>query len=310
MPTRHSPITFVAAFLTALAVLAPVGVRAETLWAATPSRLVSFDSATPGVLITDLPLSGLPSINHSVIGMDFRPSNGQLYALVRSGFPGDLEQLYTLDPATGAATLVGSLGINIVPSNIGMSFDPVADQIRITAYDGGPGQLRVDPNTGASLGPDTPMAYAAGDVNTGFAINMHGLGYSTPVLGATTAYGLVRGNTAANNFLIRIGDIGGVPNGAGSGQVHTIGSIGVTSASTWNFDISPTSGVAYAVDAGGTTNTLYSVDLITGAATSLGAIAATATLGFAAPPAPVPEPGSLLLLASSGLALILRRRQL
>ena len=295
--------------LTAIALLAPLAARAETLWGTTNvNRLVSFDSAAPGTLTTNVAITGLTS-GYSVFGIDFRPSNGLLYALAVNFSAGQLEQLYTLNLGTGAATLVGSLGIDFSSNFIGMSFDPVADQIRITEYDNANGQIRVNPNTGASLGADTALVYAAGDVNTGNVSTMDGLAYSSPVLGKTTAYGLAWGGTASTNFLVRIGDVGGTPAGAAGGQVHTIGSLGVDSPNTWSFDISPTSGTAYAVDAGSLTNILYSVNLVTGAATSLGTVGATGTFGFAVAPAPTPEPGSVLLLTLGAGLLAARRRR-
>ena len=44
-------------------------------------RLISFDSAAPGTLLSDVPITGLGDQFESVQGIDFRPATGQLYAL-------------------------------------------------------------------------------------------------------------------------------------------------------------------------------------------------------------------------------------
>src|SRR5262245_9721351 len=79
--------------------------RSATIYAVTTSSaLISFDSATPGSIISSLPLSRFQP-SESFYGIDFRPATGQLYALAaiqtsdtRTG------QIYTINPATGAAT--------------------------------------------------------------------------------------------------------------------------------------------------------------------------------------------------------------
>ena len=62
----------------------------------TDNHLVSFKPLTPGTFDTDVAITGLQGAE-AIVGFDFRPSNGVLYAVTDAG------RLYTVDPATGAA---------------------------------------------------------------------------------------------------------------------------------------------------------------------------------------------------------------
>src|SRR5262245_31721726 len=68
----------------------------------TDNRLVGFKVTTPGTFDTNTPITGLQG-GESLIGMDFRPSNGKLYAATNGG------RIYTIDPATAVATLAVNL---------------------------------------------------------------------------------------------------------------------------------------------------------------------------------------------------------
>src|SRR4026209_1526569 len=53
----------------------------DTIYAlSTTNVLISFDSATPGTVSGPIPISGLVG-GESIVGIDFRPSTGQLYGL-------------------------------------------------------------------------------------------------------------------------------------------------------------------------------------------------------------------------------------
>ena len=302
-PARNATLALLTAMLPWLT---PTPGRAEKIWAATSTLLSSFDSATPLTLQSSTTITGLTA-GYGIRAMDFRPSNGLLYALAYNSSAATPEQLYTLNLSTGAATLVGSLGVDFGASFGGMAFDPVADVIRLTRFSNASnGQIRIDPATGAVLATDTALAYAPGDANSGAVTNLEGLAYSPAAGGATTAYGMVWSNTLADNRLVRIGDVGGSPAGAASGQVHTIGSLGIASiGNSWTMDISEATGIAYATD---TSNRFFTINLTTGASTLIGSMAAGSAYGLAV--APVPEPGSALLLAVGGALALGRRRRM
>src|SRR5262245_42230155 len=77
--------------------------EAESLRAITIGNvLISFDSATPGTLASQVLVTGLQA-GEAIFAIDIRPANGQLYAL------GSTDSLYTIDTTTGFATFVGPL---------------------------------------------------------------------------------------------------------------------------------------------------------------------------------------------------------
>src|SRR5262245_14388614 len=65
-----------------------------------PGVLVLFDSTTPGTLTNIAAITGLGA-GQSIVGLDFRPQTGELYAM---GFLNGLGQLYKLNPTNAAAT--------------------------------------------------------------------------------------------------------------------------------------------------------------------------------------------------------------
>src|SRR4051794_5950434 len=73
------------------------------------STLVTFDSSSPGTIVSSTLISGSQLGNpdqFTITGIDFRPSTGQLYGVAdRSGF---VQRAYTINPLTGAATLFSS----------------------------------------------------------------------------------------------------------------------------------------------------------------------------------------------------------
>src|SRR4051812_14176187 len=75
---------------------------AFALTGATPgaANLLSFDTATPAVT-SSVAITGL-DVGERLVGLDFRPANGTLYALgVNAG--ADTATLYTISPANGTA---------------------------------------------------------------------------------------------------------------------------------------------------------------------------------------------------------------
>ena len=65
------------------------------------NELLGLNTATPGFVLSRNAISGLSSRREKVVGIDFQPSTGKLWALT------DAERLYTINTSTAAATAVG-----------------------------------------------------------------------------------------------------------------------------------------------------------------------------------------------------------
>lgn len=272
-------------------------------------NLISFDSATPGTITTVGPLSGAVS-NQLVRAIDFRPANGQLYAVSNLG---TAAQLYTVNTGTGALTAVGS-GFTFATNpgiRVSIDFNPSVDRLRVVSSIGP--NLRVNPNNGALVLADTNLSY---DASTGFAGNPQVLdvAYTNNVIAGTPttlyAYDL---NT---DSILSIGSANGTPVSPNTGRLFnslpTAGSgIGVNTGSL-GFDISGATGIGYinAENFPATTDSLYSVNFSNGTLSSLGAFGSN-ILDISVFIAPVPEPGSVALLIGMVGAggMMLRRRK-
>ena len=133
--------------------------------------LFSFDTTSPGTSTTIGAVTGLQG-GEIVYGLDYRPANGALYALGSTG------RLYTVNAATGAATLASTLNTALSGSGFDIAFNPVPDRLRIVSTSGQ--NLRVNVDTGA-VTVDTALAFAAGDPNFGASPFHRGGGVHQPV---------------------------------------------------------------------------------------------------------------------------------
>ena len=118
-----------------------------------------------GVAGSTIAVAGVAT-GQSLVGMDFRPSNGLLYALGYDSAavaPTANTQLYTLNPTSGTLTPVGSairLELGRRTARIGFDFNPVADLIRVVSTNRA--NYRLNPGTGAIAGTDGTLTYASG----------------------------------------------------------------------------------------------------------------------------------------------------
>jgi hypothetical protein len=251
--------------------------------ALTPTgKLVIFNASAPGTIGTPVTITGLDA-GHIIVAIDYRPATGELYGIsqLRPRVTTQPCQLYTINIATGVATKVGQFASDINGTDFGMDFNPVADRIRVVVENNS--NVRVNPDTGGAIDgdpiapdtqPDTQLAYAAGDPNFILPPGVVASAYTNSFDGATvtTLFGL----SATRDVLVRQGSVNGTPTSPNSGQLNTVGPLGVNIVNEAGFDISAT-GEAFAAmaSAGDTSSQLYSIDLTTGAATSLGTIGGT-----------------------------------
>jgi hypothetical protein len=228
------------------------------------NSLLSFDTATPGVTSTVGAITGLGA-GETVIGFDFRPANGVLYAVTRDASNGG--HLYTVNTTTAAATAAGTLArfTALAGTKFDVDFNPQADRLRIVSDSGQ--NLRVNVDTFV-VTTDAPL--------NGPATGATGAAYLNNVAaaGSTTLFEI----DPLTNKLYSLAN----PN---NGTLTAVGSgLGVDPTAVNGFDIR-SNGEAYAnLTVNGITS-LYSINLQTGAASLVGPIGAgAATTGFALAP--------------------------
>jgi hypothetical protein len=234
---------------------------AETIYGLTTTNLLErFDSSTPGTIDALIPVTGLAP-NESLVTIDFRPDGGDLYAL------SDQSRMYTINLVTGAATQVGSDGAFTLSGNdFGMDFNPVVDRIRVVSDTNQ--NLRLNPITGELTASDTPLSYGMGDPNFGADPTDVAAAYSNNFPGATTT--TLYGIDSVLDILV-------IQNPPNAGILATVGPISAEASSVAGFDIS-TGGTAYAMFKAtpSSVGNLYTINLVSGAATLVGGIGGTA----------------------------------
>jgi hypothetical protein len=244
-----------------LAVLLTTSAQAEPVVALTSgNRLLFFDSATPGTVTKLITINTVGS--ETLVGIDFRPATGDLYAFGPSG------RLYVLNLTSGAATTPAGTATTLIGTRFGFDFNPTVDRIRVVTD--ADQNVRLHPDTGATANTDNNLAFAATDVNNGANPNVVAVAYTNNFAGAgaTVLYDI---DSNLNALLVQSN-----PNG---GTLNTVGSLGVDTTDNVGFDISPATGFAYATLTVSGTAGLYTINLGSGAATLVGTIANTAILG-------------------------------
>jgi trimeric autotransporter adhesin len=239
----------------------------------TDGQLLAFSPRTPERLDSAIPIRNLDD-GDTLIGLDRRSADNVLYALGASG------SLYTIDPASGAATVLGSLSAAAADDNPfsgfdprashGVDFNPAADLLRVVSDWGQ--NLRIVPSA-RSLGTP-PLAQVVGATFTDLDLNPN-----FPSLVASAYTNAFAGTTRTSLFgidslsdqLVRQGGPDGSPS-PNTGTLTPIGSLGVDAVEA-SFDIAGgRNGVALAViETIDAPPSVYSLSLATGAATPFNA---------------------------------------
>ena len=283
--------------VSAALVLTTAGSHGQTAYAIANNgqSLIKFDLSAPG--ITSL-VGNFNGVATNLDGIDFRPADGRLYGYGAGG-----NALVTIDLNTAATAAVPFPSIGSVTDDLGVDFNPVADRLRLVNVNDE--NLRINVGTGVTIA-DMTLAYVLGDRNFGINPAINEAAYTNSDINPatdTTLFYIDYGR----DILVRALD----PN---VGSLQTVGALGVDSTAFTGFDIfSDGSGgnTAYALlTASSGIASLYTVNLNTGAATSVGVISQTpATRPFSLAIQPVPEPGTLFFgFAIAGACLHRRRR--
>lgn len=239
--------------------------------------LLTIDPATGAVANNGagIPISNIQA-GQRLVGMDFRPNTGELYALGYNAgvaFPGTNAQLYTLNPATGVLTAVGSamsLNLGGATERIGFDFNPTVDRIRVVGTTDA--NYRLNPVTGG--------------VTTDLALNYAGGAPANPSVGAVAYLNSYRGSS--NTTLYDFDEVAGIlstqspPNDGVLINQKTVkfGNFGVGSPAAIDMDASffttPGTNEVFVMEVteananGLSASNLYSLDLATGQATLRG----------------------------------------
>jgi hypothetical protein len=208
------------------------------------NSLLIFDptaTSSPGII--SKPITGMAS-GESVVGLDFRPLNGQLYAL------GSSSRLYTINTSSGAATVVGAAPLTplLTGTNFGFDFNPTVDRIRLVSDNGQ--NLRLHPDLGT-------VAAIDGNLNPG-SPTVSAAAYTNNFAGATSTVLFVIDHATDKLF---------TQNPPNNGTLVETGSLGINIDGVNGFDIGSTSGKAYGIFNVAGSKGIYTINLTTGAAT-------------------------------------------
>lgn len=264
--------------------------------------LINFDSATPGA-VTTTAVTGL-QVGQTLIGIDYRASDGLLYGLGRVGFAG-ITSVYTINPMSGVATFLSNLSAPTT-NPAGIDFNPTNSQLRYVSQRSSPitggENLSINVDTGV-VTTQTPLNGVAGN------IEVTGAAYTNNVAGATTTQLYVI--DALTNSLY-------TQNPPASGTLSLVGDLGVNTTNFIGFDISGLTGTAFAAltPETSTFSSFYTINLASGQASLVGQIGTGAGFvirGLTVVPGgtPIPEPTTMLLLGTglAGIAAKVRKRR-
>jgi hypothetical protein len=234
----------------AFAASASIAVSAPVLGLTGDKTLVMFDTEKPDVT-KKMDVTGVDKL----VGIDFRPANKTVIGVTPD------HRIVSINLETGAATDVAKMDkmLAVTEAPVVVDFNPAADRLRFMT---GTNNHRVHPDTGA-VTVDGTLAFEDGDMHKGKTPNIVAAAY-------TNSIGKPE-KTAMYNIDATIGALvqQTKPN---DGTLKAIGKLGLKETpATYAFDIHGEEGdknTAY-LAAG---NTLYTVNLETGAATEIGGI--------------------------------------
>lgn len=239
-------------------VQAPASVG-DTVVLTASGKLVSFNRTAPATVVGSAAPVGLP-VGETLLGIDYRPADGLLYALSSAG------KLYTIDASTGSVTVKSTLSADpadatapftqLSGESFGVDFNPVADRLRVVSNTGQ--DLRINVDTGATT-TDGTVARA------GASASVSAAGYTNSFAGTTSTLLYVIDAAAGQLYLQD------PPNNGTLGAPLALGVAGAAAAN--GFDIDARTNIGYAALTAGAGSTLYTIDLATGAAKSVGVIA-------------------------------------
>jgi hypothetical protein len=240
--------------------------RAETVIALTSdNKLKFFDSTNPGAFLRTVNITGIPALQ-DIVAMDFRLHTfftGNLYLVTRETFNSPFSvRMYSVDLNSGATTQANSISSNWTGTAFGFDFTPgSSDAVLVSDTDK---LQRVGPNGGFApvtaaydntTSDGDPVDLHAGDNPAIVALASSN---NFPEAASSVLYGI----DSTPNSLVVVNRV--------TGELNTVGPLKAVTGTRCGFDISGTTGTAYAALSSGDTTVFYTVDLGTGAVTSVG----------------------------------------
>jgi len=223
------------------------------------NNLLRINADTPGTNDLSLAVTGLKP-GEVLVGIEFRPADGKLYAV---GSTLGVGRLYTLDTATAAATQVGSATFTLTGVDFGVDFDPQADLLRVVSDQRQ--NILVDPAT-AAVTAQSSLNYATGDANQGANPVVTAIAYDNSFAASSspTLFGI---DTQVDSLIRASSPV------FSDGLINTVGALGTFSSNVSGFDIAA-DGTAYASLSvfvnGVLTSQLFAVNVTTGTVTLIG----------------------------------------
>jgi hypothetical protein len=214
------------------------------------NKLVSFDDHNPAAS----QFIDITGVEGTLLGIDTRPADGSIYGISTAN------NIYTIDADSGLASYVSTLNTPFEGGTIsGFDFNPVADRLRLVGDNDQ--NFRINVDTG-EVTVDGTLAFGSGDANEGVNPNVTAAAYTNSFDG-TASTQLYNIDTLLNDLALQ--------NPPNDGTLATVGDLGIDFDTLGGFEIvSATEGdnTAFAVS----DTTLYSIDLNSGAAYSLGEV--------------------------------------
>jgi hypothetical protein len=271
-------------------------------------QLLTFDTATPGIVGSAVTISGLGG-GEALTGIDYRPLDQLLVGFGYTSATG-AGKVYSINISTGVLTSINSntLTLSTGLSRVMADFNPAANALRLTTSGASANNLRLPGGGTGVLTTDTDLNPANTGIRaTAYSRNNAGGGTS----GATTLYEIDGTNLINQGSVDFFAGSGTSPN---TGTLTTVAALtGVTAASVVGLDIHNVTGTATTSPGSAflstSTGGFLSLNLTTAAASSIGTIGGTYT--NIVDTAIVPEPSAIALvgLAAAGFAARRNRRK-
>ena len=244
---------------------------APTVFVLSGNNLSRINPAAPNTLLGTTAITGL-NAGENVLGIDFRPANGLLYALTSNA------RLLTVNTDTGAGTVVATLAADatdtsapytaLAGTTFSVDFNPVPDRLRVISDLGQ--SLRINVATGATI--------TDGTINRTVPASVVGAAYASNFAGTTTT---------TLYDVDALADVLAIQNPPNDGTLVNVGTLGLDVTGSSAIDIAGgDNGLALGAFRAGVTGpySLYNVNLTTGAATLRG-VGTAAQIGGATGPA-------------------------